>query len=369
MSKDSPYSDWRVTPLKYLVMFFERFVTGPVRSIFVQLFLTISPSIPVDLRKSLRELDPKRLFSVSFGIAVFFCLFVTAFLCFIEGTLFGSDPAKRYFTQDWWNISLYLLICPTYCALSCCLIARTIKEWSILVDYADAKATHDPRPRSSYRFYAVFFLALLLSTIFITNYLDDVLNPTVQDAAKARIYWFMTDLGGGHRTLNRVGYYYVALNFSLLFLTLLGVACFLSLAAEVMRAGSAEDPNQIDSFEVLYEKLQSFTVAYLLMKGLAAAYTVNFFIWAVSPLGKTENLLAAQIALTVVGFFFIAVPRQYIELKWFELWSRSGKPFEFRETRSVNAKRLGGLLDALFITSILSAWKFDFPSITEWLSR
>jgi membrane-associated phospholipid phosphatase len=199
--------------------------------------------------------------------------------------------------------------------------------------------------------------------------LDDVLNPAMQDAAKARIYWFMRDLGGGQRTLNRVGYYYVALNFSLLFLTLLGVACFLSLTAEVMRAGSAEDPNRIDSFDVLHVKLQSFTDVYLLMKGLAATYTVNFYVWAVSPLGKTENLLAAEIALTVVGVFFIAVPRQYIELKWFELWHKSGKPFEYRETRSPEAKRWGGFLDALFITSILSAWRFDFPSIAKWFSE
>ena len=287
----------------------------------------------------------------------------------MEGTLFGSDPTRRYFVKDGWNIFLYIVVCPTYCGLSCCLIARTIKEWSTLADYADAKTAPDPRPRNLYRFYAVFFLALLLCTIFITNYLDDILNPTMQDAAKARVYWFMHDFGEGRRTLNRVGYYYVALNFSLLFLTLLGVACFLSLAAEVMRAGSAEDPDRIDSFDVLYVKLQSFTIAYLLMKGLAATYTVNFFVWAVSPLGKTENLLAAQIALTVVGFFFIAVPRQYIELKWFELWSRSGKPFEYRETRSTEAKRWGGLLDTLFIASILSAWKVDFPSIAEWFSR
>jgi hypothetical protein len=102
---------------------------------------------------------------------------------------------------------------------------------------------------------------------------------------------------------------------------------------------------------------------------LAATYTANFFVWAVSPLGKTENLMAAQIALTVVGFFFIAVPRQYIELKWFELWNKSGQPFQYRETRSDKAKRWGGFLDAVFITSIFSAWRIDFPSIAEWLSR
>lgn len=368
MPRDSPYSDWRVIIIKYLSTFFERFLKGPSRAIVVQAFLTISPTIPIDLRKSFGESTTKRLFFVAAGFSIFFCLLVTAFLCFLEGTLFGSDPAQRYFIQDRWNIILYALVCPIYSALSCCLIALTIQEWSTLADYADAKAAPDPRPRSRYRLYAVFFLAFLLCTIFITNYMDDVLNPVSLDSERARLYWFMRDLGSGQRTLNRVGYYYVALNFSLLFLTLLGIACFLSLSAEVLRAGSSADADRIDSFDDLYVKLHSFTNGYLLAKGLAAAYTANFYIWAVSPLGKTDNLLFAQIAITVVGVFFVAVPRQYIELKWFELWQKSGRPFEYRETRSTYVKTIASLLDAIFITSILGSWGFDFPSLARWLT-
>lgn len=368
MPKDSPYSDWRVFPLKYIMTFVERFMRGRLRAIIIQLFLTISPSIPIDLRKSFGEREMKRVFRVSFAIALFFCLFVTAFLCLIEGTLYGSDASRRYFIEDGWNIILYALICPTYCALCCYLIALTIKEWSILADYADVKAEPDPRPRSYFRLYAVFFLAFLICTVFITNYLNDILNPTVQDAAKAKIYWFMNEFGTGQRTLNRVGYYYLVLNFCLLFLTLLGIACFLSLSAEVIRTGSAEDVERIDSFDELCVKLHSFTIAYLLTKGLAACYAVNFYIWAVSPLGKTGNLLAAQIAITIVGVFFVAVPRQYIELRWFELWHKSGRPFEYRETRSPFVKSIASLLDAFFITSIIGSWGIDFPNITKSLS-
>lgn len=368
MPKDSPYSDFRVILLKYIVPPFERFVRG-WGMIFVQLFLTISPNVPVDLRKSLGETTTKRLFSVSLGLAMFFCFFVTALLCFIEGTLFGSDPSRRYFVQDGWNIILYIIVCPTYVALSCYLIALTIGEWSVLADYADAKAEPDSRTRSSHRLYAVFFWAFLLCAVFITNYMYDVLNPGLQDAAKARVYWFMQDLEGGKRTLNRVGYYYLVLNFSLLFVTLLGLACFLSLAAEVIRAGNAKAVDRIDSFDALHVKLQSFTTAYLLAKGLTAAYVLNYFIWALSPLGKTENLLAAQIALTVVGVFFIAVPRQYVELKWYELWSRSGKPFKYGDTRPPHVIAIAQLLDAFFISALVSSWGLDLSNIAKWLSQ
>jgi hypothetical protein len=113
----------------------------------------------------------------------------------------------------------------------------------------------------------------------------------------------------------------------------------LSLAAEVIRAGSAETVDRIDSFDVLQVKLKSFTLAYLLAKSLTATYAVNYFVWAVSPLGRTSNLLAAQIGLTIVGVFFIAVPRHYIELKWYELWRSSGKPFEYTETRPIRQSR------------------------------
>lgn len=368
MPKDSPYSDWRMLLLKYVVAFVDRVVKGPLRGLAVRLYLLISPSVPTDLHKGLGETATRRLFSVSFSIALFFCFFVTAFLCFTEGTLFGVEPSKRYFIQDGWNIFLYVLVCPTYVALSCCLMALTIREWSLLADYADAKASPDARPRGLYRLYAVFFLAFLLCTIFITNYMQDVLNPTAQNAAKARVYWFMHDLGGAQRTLNRVGYYYLALNFSLLFITLLGAACFLSLAAEVIRAGSAKAVEKIDSFDVLHVKLQSFTTAYILIKLLAAVYAVNFIVWAVSPLGKTENLLAAHIALTVVGAFFVAVPRQYIELKWFELWSQSGREFEYRETRTPKAKLIASLIDAVFVSSLLGAWGLDLAKVAKWLS-
>jgi len=195
----------------------------------------------------------------------------------------------------------------------------------------------------------------------------DILNPAPEDAERARVYWFVRALNDGTRTLNRAGYYYVALNFSLLFITLLGVAAFLSLAAEVIRAGSAETVDRIDSFDVLQVKLKSFTLAYLLAKSLTAAYAVNYFVWAVSPLGRTSNLVAAQIGLTLVGVFFIAVPRHYIELKWYELWRSSGNPFEYTETRPTSVRATASFLDGFFIATIISSWGLE-SIIAKWIS-
>ena len=123
----------------------------------------------------------------------------------------------------------------------------------------------------------------------------------------------MADLGGTRRTLNRAGYYYVALNYSLLFITLFSVFCFFSLAIEVIRIGNALDGHEAVELKVLRQKLEAFTTAYLIAKLLAAAYMLNAYIWKYSPLGKTSNLILAGLALTVIGVFFISIPRLYVD--------------------------------------------------------
>jgi hypothetical protein len=304
---------------------------------------------------------------VCYALTVFFCLIVTAVLCAIEGTLWGSDPARRYFVEDGWNLFFYSVVCPVYVSFCVLLISLTISKWSELADFADAKAGTTQQIRAPYRVYSVVAGVFLLCTIFITTYMEDILHPSPLVAERARVYWFMSALADGTRVLNRVGYYYVALNFCLLFITLLGVACFLSLAGEVFRAGSATDAKKIDTFEILYIKLAAFTEGYIYVKALAAAYAVNFFVWGVSPLGSTGNLVAAQIALTIVGVFFIAIPRHYIELRWYDLWHKSGQRFEYVETRSPKAKLVASVLDAFFISLIVGSWGFE-DKLRSWFS-
>jgi hypothetical protein len=250
----------------------------------------ISPSVPENLRKGLHRTPPGPTFAVCYGLTFFFCLVVTAVLCGIEGTLFGIDPARRYFLQDGWSIFFYSIVCPIYVSFCVLLISLTIEHWNELADPADSTRAVDSRIRHPYRAYSVMSGAFLLCTIFITTYMQDILHPSAAVAGRARVYWFMTALSDGSRGLNRVGFYYVPLNFCLLFITLLGVACFLSLAAEVFRAGSVRDVAKIGTFEVLQSRLAAFTRGYIYMKALAAAYAVNFFVWAISPLGATGNL-------------------------------------------------------------------------------
>lgn len=366
MSKETPYSDWRTLLVKGLVQI--RRPLAPIVWVLDQFLVLISPNIPTSFRKSFGSPFTRRSFWITYLLTLFFCFGVNVLLCAWEGTLSGVDPERRYFVQDGWNIGLYLFICPTYAALAIGMMRITIGHWEKLIDYADEKTSKNDSHHKKYRLPTVFVLILLMCTGFITNYMYDVLNPSIEVAEEARIYWFMNATSDGIRMLNRVGYYYVVLNFALLFITLAGTASFLSLAIEVLRAAESNSIEKIDSFTVLESRLQSFTDSYLLTKGATAAYVLNLIIWAVSPLGNTSNLLVSQIALSVIGVFFIALPRQYIQLRWYELWDLSGKRFKYKDTRQPHVRLIASLLNALFISALLSTWGLDIKSISEWVS-
>src|SRR5439155_27333958 len=143
--KDEPYSDWRVVTLSGLLRcagWKGAYFLLPtwLRSAVIQLFLLISPSIPTDLRRGTRRPSSGRTFGACYALTLFFCLIVTAGLCGIEGTLKGSQPERRYFVQDGWNLFFYSVVCPVFVSFCVLLISLTISKWSELADFADAKA-------------------------------------------------------------------------------------------------------------------------------------------------------------------------------------------------------------------------------------
>ena len=118
-----------------------------------------------------------------------------------------------------------------------------------------------------------------------------------------------------------MGYYYIALNFVLLFITALAVFCFFSVAMDAMWVGQSLIRGGVTQFKLLRENLKAFTEVYLMTKFIAAIYMINAIVWKDSPLGgngATVNILVSGVLLTAIGVFFIAVPRLYVELKWFE---------------------------------------------------
>lgn len=171
-------------------------------SLIAQFLFTISPGVPVDLRKRFAETPGRNVGIISFLYGFFFCFCFTGFICWTQGTLFGNDPNRLYFLQDKWNIPLYIFVCPLYVALACRLIILTFKHWATLSDFARELAVSN-RPPETRRLWLALFVIFSLCAFFITNYMYDILNPSNVKP----LYWFMNDVAGGQRILNRAGFY------------------------------------------------------------------------------------------------------------------------------------------------------------------
>jgi len=332
-------------------------------------FFTLSPDVPVDIRDFFKDTQRQRIAIYSAVAAFFFCFIVTAVLCAIEGTLYGNEQGRLYFLEDWWNIVLYVVICPAYVCTGVCIIITTIQHWSHTNEFARQLAGAGPSPPAGGRFGLALTAILLTCGLAMSSYMYDSLNSaTVQT-----LYWFMEE-GGAVRALNRVGFYYIALNFGLLFITALAVFCFFSLAMDAMWAGKSLTAGGVREFRVLRDKLTAFTQVYLMTKAIAALYMINTIIWKDSPLGgggATVNIVVAGGLLTLIGVFFIAVPRLYVELKWFEykLMAATDPDSEpsFDDLRPRGVRLGSHLIDVLVIGAFVSAfWGIDLNPL-DWL--
>jgi hypothetical protein len=352
-----------------LILSAYEWVPAPIRNAISTFFFTLSPDVPVDLREQFKDGVRSRIAAYAFLAALFFCFVVTALLCLSAGTLYGSDPGRLYFMQDRWNIVLYLAVCPSYVAGSICLIVTTFRHWARLNQFASELAGAAPARNRGGRLGLALFTILLICGVAISSYMYEALNA---DQVKP-LYWFMED-GGRLRTLNRVGFYYIALNFVLLFITALAVFCFFSVAMDAMWVGRSLAGGGVTQFKVLRERLEAFTEVYLLTKFIAAVYMVNTIIWKHSPLGgqgSTANILVAGVLLTAIGVFFIAVPRLYVELKWYEykltVATNEDADNAFDDLRPRGIRLSSHLLDLLIIGTFIGAfWGVDFNPL-DWL--
>lgn len=318
--------------------------------------LAISPAVPVDLRDITHEPRTLRLLASAFGFGCAFSLLGSAAFSLLENTFSGSDPSRLYFIQDRWNIALYTAITPTYIALDSWIIVLTIRHWASLRSFADGleAPAADTRPRHLGIGLAI---AVTMTALLMSTYMSDILRESNVD----RVYWFVENLGGGKRTLNKAGYYYLVLNATLMFLTILTVGAFFTLAAEVFRVGRVLKAGRVTDFGMLRTELETFTKAYLIAKALAATYMINAFIWKYSPLGATTNLAVAGFILSAVGVFFLAVPRLYVELSWFQFALQASQSSDvsddlYKDIRPGRVRLLAHALDVFLIGGFVSAF-------------
>lgn len=289
--------------------------------------------------------------------AMFFCLGMTAVLAALSNTWWpSSEPGVLHWASDHWNIFLYAVVCPLYVWLCLRLLVLSIER---PVTAASSMAS----PPAVLRLFVSTFLIILFSSVLITSYVSDAANPAI---VRYR-YWFFDELNGV-RFLNAAGLYYIVLNFSLLVVTFVGAASFIAISIDGMtlaRALTHDAPAM--GFESFRNQIDRLVRAYRLGVGLVFCYAINLIVWKFSPLGPTGNLQIAGALFTLVGLFFVAVPRRFVQHLWAEYCVRraqaTGEPCDgevYRDVVSSRDRRLLGILQLVCIGGWFDVF-YDIP--------
>ncbi len=278
---------------------------------FGNVFRRCTPDFPEPFR--LEPAMPRRAVNIAILSAVmFFCLGMTAVLAAVSGTLLPAPGADVLpWRKDRWNLFLYAFVCPAYVLLCIRLLILALERPA-------GAPSGPPATPVTVRLFASVFLIVLFSSVLITNYISDASDPTVI----ATRYWFFDDRNGV-RVLNAAGLYYIVLNFSLLVLTFVGGASFISISIDGMSmARTLADPSRDVDFEQFKQRIDRLVRAYRYGVGLVFCYALNLIIWKFSPLGQTANIQIAGALFTAIGLFFVAIPRRFVQHVWADYCSR-----------------------------------------------
>lgn len=321
-------------------------------------FFAISPTVPETFWRAMRNRPTRAGFWWGAGLSFIFCFAITAIWSCLDGTFFGSDRNRIYFSHDIPNLINYIVLCPVYVGLAVQLIVLLVLSWARLSSPSDLVVTEAPRlPRASIGI--GIFLMLSFSAAATVNYMRESLDP----AMFPKVGWWVARVTSeGSRVLSPLGIYYALLNFALLAVCIMAALAFLSLFFLCVRFGQivAHQPvtNEV-SFETIRGVLSDFTQAYIVMKLLAVTLVLNTHTWKYESPQGSLNVVAMNVVLLLFGVFFISVPRYYIELEWFyfrekrSLARHDPEDLERDDVRPPNARLVALVADWLFLSGFL----------------
>lgn len=325
----------------------------------------ITPQIPVSLVSTLSKKAPKRAFMYGALITWFFSFLVIAVWTAVTGMFHGSDPNRVYFGRDGANLINYLILCPIWVGLSVALVVLACQSWVRLTTDPLLSGSHGARsPRLPLGL--AFFVVIGCSAGFTCNFISECLNPAVY----GKVYWFISSVNEtGQRIIGPLGVYYSLLTYSFFltgFSATVALIPLFAIAAEAGRCFRAPSTTAPASFDALRESLSDFMNAYVVAKALTVVMMLNYFTWRWMEPRHSINVVALGILLTLVGLFFVSVPRYYIELEWYELSVRRAQaagepiPIESGDLRSRNVRLFAHLVDSLLIGGFISSFFYSF---------
>jgi len=295
--------------------------------------------------------------------ALIHCLVLTSTLAALSGTFLPVPGLTIGFLEDKWNLFLYAFVCPAYVTLCVRLVLLAMERDEPAAD-AEASAPVATAGQARRLFLSVFLISVF-SSVLITSYVNDALDLQVVKQP----YWFVEEWDG-FRRLNSAGLYYIVLNYSLLFVTFLGGAAFISVSIDgiYLSRGLLDSNAEID-FATYKRRLDRLVLAYYWGVLLVACYALNIIVWKHSPLAGTANIHLAGAMLTLLGLFFVAVPRRFIEHAWTSYCARKRQATETSDDDEL--PRVLSSDKALIIRSVqgicIFGWLPNFYGFSEYL--
>jgi hypothetical protein len=292
-----------------LAMAARRAVGSPVGQAIHYSVFSVSAEIPVSIWT---VFSPRRQrFLLYFAVSLFFTLLLPLLLTLSAGVLWlDNDPERLTFLEDRWNVILYLVICPGYISVCILMLGASVAYW------ANMPAGHGTPARwavvRNRRFVLSIAVCLLFSSALTVNYIYDTVFKD-----SGYLYWFLDAPG----QVNRAGFYYIILNYSMMLLTIISILAYVGTAISAISEISALTAEDAVNLPLRIVHIERFWEIMTLARILAALYIGNVYIWQFSPLGDptVANLLIAIGAITAVGIVGTILPKTIADAKFKEL--------------------------------------------------
>jgi hypothetical protein len=328
----------------------------------------ISPDIPKNFSNIFKNSNDRQAIIWIWSITFFLVFVVNLFLSASHNTLYGFDPNRLYFLNDWADLIEYFVLCPSQVVVASMLIIiifRGINDLDLFNKSIQSSNQIKIQPKNSTENYQSFNIPLSIFFSFLISLVTTIIfmKESLDSNNFGKYFWYVEHVTpDGDRILGSFGLYYAFVNFALGFIAAYAVLAYLRIFIIALQIGKSIDNLEISSrlnLTNLKKGVAPFTQSYSWAKGLAFLYYLNWWTWQFFSQPKSSlSAVLYGTALSICGIFIVSIPRYYIQLKWYKLVVRRAKAknnnslandqISFEDIRPNKIVLLTDIIDILF---------------------
>ncbi|NUO19898.1 hypothetical protein HUU59_10650 [bacterium] len=310
----------------------------------------IRGAFPAVFEFPLRSFGFNKKLIQAYFYSVLILLIVQGVWALTDGTFWpDKNPLTKQFLEDTENLLNYAIVVPVYLVFVFAFLGRiyTLDED---LKRSDETNMFDHRPQRDKPNVLSAVIILLISLFGTVGYVHDVMHYS-------STYWFMS-MPSPNVGFSLLGYYYILVNFVLLFLiSWVGMAHF-KLFSTAARLGahlktelltrSDNDLYKWRDESKIKRALAPLSKLVVISKALILMLSVNMFLWK-----KNESNIGYQYDISIVilamfGIWVFSIPRYYIQLHVFKIWKKLDY-LEYKDLRMPWIYGLSSLINVILI--------------------